>query len=1014
VKRRARLGTLASLLSGVRPVPLLGRLAAVVLGLLVVHQGGCPRGAQTVIDRGVIELPLCNEDSSSLTFSPRDRTLRLESTGQTLRLGEPDELAIAGALVRVDTWGDETTARVRWAQIGVLDLKVGDLVGRAPTVDFAPGFVAGCPTVDVGGATVRLRSAWIDGLPLRGFTMLPSDDPTRVRLRVHAPHATFEQRTQSRTRKFQHLVPDEEITITRRSQTEQDALWINGVPFAFGERRGSLGAWIDIEALQRFHDVSTASMVTWQDEVAIDENHPAELLAIGRVAKGGLLRARRIEPDRENAWQAALDADIVCLRWRQVESRIVTEAWIADPRAGCPDPFGRRSEDRGRDAPRWLLEIADRLRQDPILARLNARLASGPLIPESLPFYFEWWRVRAPNGTQVPVPIAIRALRSRLSTRWQLATPPIELGAPEKPTREPSRPPKIYAHPANGEGDDVLLAELDDHGNRVYTAEARTLNLMPLLGVRGATDGLDDALPLQPAGTPLVQITIDPKLQDAVNRELTKLLAEPFKRHGAFHVTAAAIDPASGALLGSWTIGGPGIDEAHAIPAENGVPRPSQNFAGLRARKVGSVMKLIDGVTMARRGLLDDSASSDHAGKPCLHLPLVDTPRRPASRRLNFLTDSGLDARLPIGERALSAGFESAFRASCNGYFSMAGTAILGNGPPLVWQQTSECPEDPPVSGLLECLDGGERRVMLPEATKLAELARQGRDPTQQTLGWYGVAELFGVRTTGEPAFAGRPIWFGDVPGARARVFAYPTAPSFAESTQEGPWLGFARVVVGLAPTSGMSAYALAELYTLLGRDDGAVALPRIRVGSQVRLQPIIGPAYARSLARLKEAAAEVVQPGGTGFAPMRGKVPKDISLIGKTGSYHLDSDPVGEGARELDEEELEEADDGCAVAMLGPTGAFSASTETLSPRAHCEISIPPPIDRFPEETTTITPQQRVPSGKKVQRAGSSFVAVIGRGDRRVVFAVIVDGPEPKAIDVTADLMSTISDWLRQ
>jgi hypothetical protein len=971
-----------------------------------------PRSTETLVGRDTIELPLCDPAKEETLEITKAGMIVTSGSGITISAGETAELALSGALVRLETWGDAKAARVRWAQIGVTDLQPGDLVGRGPTADGAPGFVSGCPKIELDGRTVRLRRAAIEGLPLRAF-IVGEVKADSVALELMGDAATtLERREHGKTQYFHHAKRGETFAIGLRSAGHADVLWLGGVPLALTvhAERGLVAA-IDPTALARFHDDGGARMAAWQDEAGLDDEHPIAILAFGAAAKGTRLRAQRFEPQHEDELAALADDHDLCVRLRVSGPRVVPEMYVADPRVGCPDPFGRPTPSSARaraTSPTWLVEVFERRRTDAILAGTNALLTSERIDRARLPFLFDWYPVRAPDGQIVPLPIAVQSLRARLATRWRIAEESAGGGAPKRPARRELLPPRVVARPSPGaHGPDALLAECDVHGRRVYTEVASGLGLMPLLGVRGIIDGLDAALPAGARDETTV-LTIDPWLQRDVHQALRNQLASLDVYRDAMQVSAAALDPETGAVVGLWTY----PDELHdpAVvaklpPLEDGdVPRASHDLAGMRGRKVGSVLKLISGIVLAHRGLLDGPAGGASAHVPCERRRIVDH-----ARSTSFLLDDGHPAELPIGEGAVTRLFEQGFAASCNGYFSLAGTVLIGAGPLPTWREGSTC-ATPPVGTWLVCPEEGERRVVLPAGTKLDVLAREGRDAVGAP-GWFGRAERLGWRSAESPQSSSRPIWFADLPRARGRVFEYPEYQPIAESADQGPWLGFARETVGLAPQSRVSALAVAVLYSVLAREDGRVAAPRLLYDAPARAYQVIDPAHLGALARLRDAAAQVVKPGGTAGTVFAGRVPAGLRFGGKTGSFSLDVDE--DDAVDGDhEDEGRDEHGGCAIASIRADGSLDASLGALSLGAACPGVVGVRVHLVPEGAPRFPPSNSAESKRKARHGGTSFVAVLERGRRRLVFAIIVDMAKPRASELTASLLPALDRWL--
>ena len=625
-----------------------------------------------------------------------------------------------------------------------------------------------------------------------------------------------------------------------------------------------------------------------------------------------------------------------------------------------------------------------------------------------------------------------------------------------------------------GAADRIVLASTDAEGRRdPNLRELRGLG--PLLGVRDAVDGLDQItgeIASDATGQEGAVLTIDPDLQAGLWTALRAHLkpheetdtSNPTGPNGS--VSAVVLDPVSGDVLSvlNWPSALDWESDA-SIDALRTERRGSEllssrNFAMLRGHSVGSTLKMLSLYALLDSGALETSAPHGVGFETCDKGASVMFTRPGGRVEYNVgknakkLTD-GQVGPLPAGAAHARDGVYSATGHSCNTYFALLATMLLGDEWPTV-TYTIDCPvrksrrTDKPVSrDWVICkvnpdVAGTEPRtwLLLPEDEDLFDRARKAfADEASKRRSFFEVAVQAGyrldacepkrasagcraeVRGDGYETLRYRDDWFAELgQHAQERVFVYPTMLTpgryfgsagsnepFVErfvrlgdwpSRKTGTWMQFAFQAIGY--TGRASALSLAALYAAAGRDDGNLPAPRLVKGNDKggATRTAFAPTPAR-IAALRDVLSAPLDPIIGGTATLRPTGPfllkslRDAGLegglVGKTGTFDFDL-PRSPGQPDVDEDEC-----GVAAYQSGRLVPSPAPTfgRLFGSRA-CEQFgyVFDAIHRYPRQGPSEPALVHAQESKADDGKGhTSFVAVITppHSPRPLVIAIVSD-----------------------
>jgi hypothetical protein len=800
-------------------------------------------------------------DRSALSVRPGHTTpTALDGTNVTrIARGSVTRLIVGDYHYDVRLYDDNqpdgtVTSGLKFDLVGVR-IRLGDEVGRAPDF-FATGRMTYDPErseIESARTSQRPLRLWLDGLPVSAFRVVdasrcvlpPGSQDACIGITGGAGRITHEKLRLSpptRDAEFEHPVKGAQVPVS-----SDDRLWIGHLQFEIrpvtvqagqaprwdltlasdyrtsrGERRGLGGVGFTIRAPKMAEDVP----------IAVSE--------ITNRFTSGHLSSIRWDPESEDDYQLMIDAELLCVETQTIAGAPVPQlAWADAARPGCANPLPMAGiAPASHTLPESTLEIYRRRRGgDLLVSRTNDRLRRGIAVrPEDLPFVFEWWPRVLPGGT-TQVPVRVWGVRT-MATLRDLDPHPAQ-GA---------RPPDFAARPIVIESRDGRPTELarSDATRREYHSAALN-GLGPLLGIRGAVDGLDSMVGELRTGsdaTTPVRLTIDTDLQRTLWATLKNVTTEakvpttadePGLQYGISGVVLNATDGAVLAAL-NWPSGLWWEDQkrfdALAASRRGMLGRPL-NDAMLRADKVGSVLKLLTMYTMADSGALDAQAGGpapvcEGGGKNKHGFGVLATDARGVVSHDGIGGPFGDKWRgvVPVGASGMEAGLDASTGTSCNTYFGLAATLLLSSDPPeAVWRKdcrldikTLERSDDwrahpnrwvfCETSGPLSKRLGGDpvtHWVLLPGSAELLRTrAIAGVTEAAGRRGYFGHALGAGYRflykrpsgnwgiTPWRPAGTHRyrstsyvEDWFGDLGDAEARVFNYPAMASPASYFNE-------------------------------------------------------------------------------------------------------------------------------------------------------------------------------------------------------------------------------------
>jgi hypothetical protein len=643
--------------------------------------------------------------------------------------GKPKKVVVGRYIYRItcvkEPSGDAPP--VRWELIGA-QVGVGDNVGRVP------GFrETGKLTYEPSQGGGHDLPLWMNGMPANAFTLMSADacktNPS------HAPCfevadqsgrmtlATVPRDNRNTNRQFVHLTSGERIAVTGAQQ-----LWIANLPFQV-ERLGTEGAvnlYLPDDSASLLGDRSQLGSSGFHGEFKYKKDgaagsFPSEVVFddVVQESKKEHIGDHRWEPESEDELQLLIDAGTLCLVYERgstqsIESIVPQLKWADTPGQPCDDPLAallatkNRSETAVRSLDARLLQPFQQHRvSDPIVTRTNEllrRVADVP--PTSFPLEFEWWPIKTKDGIQ-QMPMRVWGVRVG-ATDHELNPDPSTQNASAIETNQ------VILHDAAKK--ELLLTYRKD-GQRWMTKEAKLMGLGPLLGYPGKVEGIDaiaeDADAIRGNGKKggKLPLTIDPALQRALWKALKTKLADPklgvrpdmAAESEHFGVTGVAMDSETGDILAvlNWPSATIWEDDEKLRELEArkiGEPLvPSENWAMMRADKVGSVLKLLTIYTMANAGVLDNEVGT--AGEACggnrknqaqLHV-LLTQDGKVKREPVHLAFHDGQSGPMPTDPSGLSGGLDKATGTSCNAYFSLAATMLLDSEHPKL-RHSAQCP----------------------------------------------------------------------------------------------------------------------------------------------------------------------------------------------------------------------------------------------------------------------------------------------------------------------------------
>jgi len=829
--------------------------------------------------------------------------------------------------------------KLGWKLIGAR-VRINDTVGRNPAF-WDTGTLAYEPRAQEG----HDLALWIDGMPSRAFTVRSPQDcnssatSTCLEIEDSTDRITLERAFGDSV--FEHLHSHQKLTVQ-----PEDHLWIANFPFSLSPVANSSA--VDLVLSEDFETRHGNRIGLGPPGL----NGSAEIGANGFVFEDVTAQFRenhlgdhRWDPETEDEMQLLIDSGLLCLAYTQEGTQIVPQITWTDLTTGaCADPLGLTPRRPIPAVDERILKLYSRRRlNDQLIARTNERLKHLPSeSPEDFPFVFEWWPVSTSSGW-ARLPVRIWGMRTGSTLRVLNPAPDVGVEAGSSTDTVVLR---------SREGTKTVLARSFGK-ERIYAQGDALLGLGPLLGIRGAIDGLDEisSSATRPNNADL-SLTIDPELQgtlwESLKAELGPLGTNPrtFDQSVYFGISGIVMDAENGDVLSvlNWPAGlvWENSERFKELRAEGGwgVPRPPLNWAMLRADKVGSVFKLLAIYSMAESGVLDHPKGI--AGPSCQKSPFGTMITH--NGRVSIVASSFEDGQLgpmPVGPTGLLGSLDGATATSCNTYFSLAATMLLDSDPPELEYISfpATCPIDngmrrtdtgKPTSRewlLCERRDGGKSRkgqrvhwLLLPEGENLGERSRRAFEKrAKRTTGYFDRAIQAGFRL-GYPDSAGalsgrhlssyenatyRDDWMPGLPNAEGHVFLYPMMFSplsffggghetFGDAVQNVEpnrltWRDFASQAIGEAGQG--SALTVAVMYAGVARKDGAIPAPRLIEAGDISTRQMFDPQGTR-LERIQQALRQpLFSKNGTGWKVGKYLTSNHIEgVVGKTGTFVVEA----------------------------------------------------------------------------------------------------------------------------
>jgi hypothetical protein len=713
-------------------------------------------------------------ESGSLTPTRSDGSTPTELTGsQQLRIGTYHYQVRLTAYTRPDG----SPAQTLDAELLGARVRAGDEVGRVPEfvkrgrMTFAPG--------NVSGNTERFVRLWMDAMPVSAFRVqAPSacgaaltSGAICLRINGGEGRTTIERPTPAGSAPpatFEHVAPGVSVAVSR-----DDRLWIGHLVFDIDAAPNETGAWDFIlsadrrtyrgnrQALGPSTFVAQLAELSPGDAIVADDisrrfraGHLADLAKDREKTaqpddSNTVAADERWDPETEDEYQLLVDHEMLCLVDTTIAGRVVPQLqWNDARKPGCAGPLPPIAPTSRSSIPDAVLDVYRRRRESDLLVdQANQRLRDiDVMTPEDIPFVFEWWPSFS-GASQHFVPTRLWGVRTMATSR-ELDVEPgttttTRIDPADRPVvlRAQTGPPVVLAHTVGTQ--------------RIYQRD-NLMGLGPLLGVRGAVDGLDAMVPDIPLDIAAseIQLTIVPELQRRMWATLQQKATQfgtptspPDSRrlHG---FTAVVMNPVTGDVLAalSWP---------QALQFENaasfsalrrgrwGIMSPSQNQSMLRADKVGSVLKLLTMYTMADAGVLDvrhpGPTFSCSGGNNNHDFGVLGTTRDGKIDRASFRGGYEDDQRglIPVGVSGMESGLRASTAASCNTYFAFAATLLLTpDAPDVLWM--NPCPIDGARPNLGRTDQGrpSYSKLVMCEATPAvhAQLGRSGKTRTHWLL----------------------------------------------------------------------------------------------------------------------------------------------------------------------------------------------------------------------------------------------------------------------------------------
>jgi cell division protein FtsI/penicillin-binding protein 2 len=800
----------------------------------------------------------------------------------------------------------------------------------------------------------------------------------------------------------------------------------------------------------------------------------------------------RWNPETEDEYQLLIDAGLLCVGIEDENGEPVPQIrWMDPSRPGCVDPVSPAAPADVSRLTSGLIEIyRRRLTTDQLVQRANADLRSGKhrTHPADLPFAFEWAMVS--HGDElVRLPVRLWGVR----TMTAVSTPPRAAARRQSPAER-----SVVLE--RGKADRIVLASSDEEGNRRFLHFRELRGLGPLLGVRDAVDGLDQITGeiVSDATEQDVVLTIDPDLQaalwtalrthiaknnsDAAKNKAIKAIKASDPPGPNNSVSAVVLDPVSGDILSvlNWPAATEwetpaGID-ALQTQRRGSELLSSRNFAMLRGHSVGSTLKMLTLYALLDAGALETSAPHGVGFDTCGNGARVMFTRQ--GGRIDYAENGsktlhdGQEGPLPAGAAHARDGVYRATGKSCNTYYALLATMLLGDEWPTVTYSTN-CPVrkgrriGPPTSDWVICKVNPDVAVtdpgswlLLPENANLFERARAAfGDGASKRRSFFEVAMQAGYRldacAKGTPAACRSEIrgdgyetlrhrddWFAELgQHAQERVFVYPTmfTPGryfgAAQSTERfvrlgdqpsqktSHWMQFAFQAIGY--TGRASALSLAALYAAVGRDDGVFPAPRLVKGKSTpdATRMAFAPTPAR-VAALRDVLSAPLDPliRGTATQDREGvrlmtslrTAGLEGGLVGKTGTFEFDL-PKSPGKPGVGENEcgVVAYQSGRLVSSPAPTFGLLFGSRACEQVGYVFDAIHRYPRQGPSEPALV--HARESNADDDGTGHTSFVAVImpPHSPRPLVIAIVSDIKAFKAKDVMHVLTNPLAAWLR-
>lgn len=675
-------------------------LAAPVFALVWQMKSG-----RSVPPPGVVGLylPTGMEDSEDLFTLMRDSSGAFRISGASIPhdlsgveisampVGAPTRALLGRYVYDFVVQAGVNESRVSWTLAGVT-AGPGDEIGRNPAFHETTR-LSYSVTREYRG-THRLP-LWIDSLPARAFRILPLDScnpvqgPACIEITGGTGRATLEQGS---TAAFSRLEQGDVLGIA-----PEDRLWFGHVPFQVAKHGTGWVVIVDRDRIARGKSVFLGSLVA-EGTARLPKGATLAVRDVTRQLKGTALPPTWWSPEMEDEYQLLIDEELLCVDLRDVNGAPQAQlVWKSPVDRGCRDFIaevgaGRAQAMTDPTVSAALIDMYEQRRQhDTLVRRANAVLSSTSSVmsADALPFVFEWWPVDV-GGRLELMPVKVWGVRTQATQGplWSEAS-------------------TAHTDPALVTRDGRRLA-VTDQQQRLYRRADGLAGLGPLLGYRGALDGLDArTLPATSADGVHTELTIDFELQKDLWRLLKEqlaLLPDPNQtRSSTWGVTAVAMDPANGDVLAvlNWPEG-LAFEQEDALAnlrsgALGGQVLESMNRAMLRDQDVGSAFKLMVMLAMADAGVLDgDNAPTQSTAYQAVFrgpfaAALTDASghvQRPGQAYLDNQEGPG-----PLGAEGMRRGLAAAAGASSNTFFAFASMMLLSDEIPAV-SYASTCPID--------------------------------------------------------------------------------------------------------------------------------------------------------------------------------------------------------------------------------------------------------------------------------------------------------------------------------